>query len=93
MTTQEQLKVSRHAAIRYCERMGVKNTEAAAKSIIELLKDAEDVEIKPKFQTAELMDHGKKAQFKRSLGLVFVICDNTVLTVHEGSAKRWRKTK
>jgi hypothetical protein len=85
------VKVTGHAIRRYCLRKGICSPSAAKASIIELLADAEELELKKRYRVRELLDHHDHAQFFRAAGLVFVVRNNHVLTCHDGAAKRWRK--
>lgn len=84
-------KVSAHATRRYCERKKVMSVTAAEASIRELLKDAQELELKKRYRTAEVLNHRDQARFFRACGLVFVVVHGNVATCHAGTAKRWKR--
>lgn len=92
-TSITELWVSKHAAERYQQRMRIASKSAAIASIRELLKDAEELELKRRWRTTEVLNHRDPARFFRSHRLVFVVVGNVVKTVHDGAAKRWRRVK
>lgn len=84
------MRVSNHAASRYCERMKVLSMAAARASIVELLADAEELELKSRWKNRQFINHGAHASYFRAIGLVFVVVNDTVVSVHRGKAKRWK---
>ena len=90
----ENIVVSQHAIDRYRDRTG---SNKSSKIIVERIKDqlskAEEYVLKQKFKVIALLSHNfeESQYFKTRNGMIFVVLDNTVKTVHEGTADRWEK--
>lgn len=85
------LKVSEHAVLRFRERSGCnKSDETVSKRILYMVDRAVEVSPKLNFGVIALLNHGfREARYFRSDHWVFVVCENMVVTVHDGDADRW----
>lgn len=90
------VRVSQHAIDRYRERLGAssQSTFKVAHNLRLMLKDSTEHRLKPKFSVVELLDHNfKKARYYRHGKWMLVVGDNTILTLHKGTADRWEPIK
>jgi hypothetical protein len=87
------LIVTKHAIDRYKERTGKDlPDEYIADRIRSSIRKAKEVKHKNSILSARsLIDHGyEKAIYFKYRKLIFVIVDNTVVTVHKGQANYWK---
>lgn len=85
-------KISDHAIKRFCERSGCNSEARARKAIMRMLDQAEPVELLERYKLATYFNHGvKQTLYLKYEQWLFPICNNTVVTVHNAEAKRWRK--
>ena len=93
-TTAVELVVTDHAVQRYRERTNCK--QALDNSIREIIRQrisqgTEVVHKTPQQAALSIIKHGfTKATYIRHNGIVFVITDNNVVTLHKGEANRWK---
>lgn len=90
----DNLEVTKHAIDRYKERSGVKDLpdHYIVDRICTSIKKGKPVTHKnPALAACSLMNHRyQKASYFRHRGLIFVVVDNTVITVHNGQANHWK---
>lgn len=85
------LRVSTHAVRRFQERTGTKKRhEHIAQQIRKMAEFAEMVELKQEFRLSQLLSHkSKQATYLNADGLILVVVDGEIQTVHFGEAKKW----
>lgn len=83
--------ITQHALDRYRERTGTrKSDEAILTRIVTRMLGAVEWELKPRFKLTELLAHGQEARYWREGDLLFVVENQVIVTVHHGTADRWR---
>lgn len=87
--------MSRHAAKRWKQRTRLKTADELLASWNDETASAVEVKLDKVGRTLALIGHKfKDARYFRSKGgWIFVVEDDTIVTVHEGSAKRFKNAK
>jgi len=85
-------KIAYHAIDRFRARTGTKQGDGQViERIFRMVDQGEEVELKPQYRVAALPDHRcQPARYVRKSGMIFVVEGDTVKTVHQGEAGRWR---
>jgi hypothetical protein len=80
-----------HAIERFRERTGSKKSDGhIAEQVSAAIRVATELELKAKYRAVELIAHGGQARYFRApSGLVFVVENEVIVTVHHGEADRW----
>lgn len=88
------LRITRHALDRYKERAQSKQSDfKTAHTLRSMLLNSREheVELKPQFRLGELLNHNfQHARYFRHGQFILVIADHTLVTIHTGTADRWR---
>jgi len=88
------VRVTNHAVNRWRERTGSKHADEKIRVKIRGMVDAgEEMEMKKKFRVLALIDHRfDDAKYIRGKnGMIFVVVNDTVVTIHNGRADRWER--
>ena len=90
--------VTDHALKRFRARIVVNaswSREELITYIQTLYKKARPAEVVPKFVAQQLLRYGidKETEYRMYQGLVFIVVENTLLTVHRNETRRWRWKK
>jgi hypothetical protein len=77
-----------HCAARFRERVGMVGTHATVLlKVEEWLRRSKPARLKPKYEAAKILAHGKPATYRMFNGFVLVITGNTLVTVYLDEAK------
>lgn len=83
--------ITQHAVARWKERTGSKKSDiGVANRLSEAVAFGHEWELKPKFKLIEMLAHGHHSQFYMHGGMIFVVENKTLVTVHTGKADRWQ---
>lgn len=83
--------LSAHALERYRERTEDKRSDKTVLAFLGWkLGEGVELELKKRFRVIEMIDHGEHARYFRNGNLVFVVASGIVVTIHEGTADRWK---
>ena len=89
---QQTLTIIPHAIQRYRERTGSKQSEEnVRKKIFKIILKGCEVKLKPKYRVIALINHRfeNARYFRNSNGMIVVVENNVVKTIHKGTANRW----
>lgn len=82
--------ISNHAIQRYMQRTGCKSEDRAKNQLQKYLNNASEVFLKKEFRLMTLLNHRcRESQYYNYNGIILVVADNILVTVHFGEAKRW----
>ena len=93
-TLQQTLTVTPHAIQRYRERTGLKQSEEKVrKKIFKIILEGCEVKLKPEYRIIALINHRfeNARYFTNSNGMIVVVENNVVKTIHKGTANRWEQ--
>ena len=88
------MKVTQHAIHRWRERTGSKHPDDKIRvKILDLVATGEEVVIKKRFRLLALLDHGcdEAKYMKATNGMILVVANGAVVTIHNGKADRWER--
>ena len=86
-------EISSHALERYRERSGsIKSDDTVIRLLTERIGKAKEMELLPKFKLIEMLAHGTNTRYFRCQdGMMAVVENDIIVTIHKGEAKRWKE--
>ncbi|MCK5019376.1 MAG: hypothetical protein KAS32_20125 [Candidatus Peribacteraceae bacterium] len=90
------ISVTKHAVDRYVERTGTKEKryDQLVRTIIEKWNGAKPVELKSRHRITHILRHGyvdKKVEYRLNGLIIFVVVDNSLVTVRPNDKRLWRE--
>lgn len=88
-----EVTVNPHAIVRYRQRRQSSKQDIAIRDkILHMLSSSYEVSLKPQFKATALLNHNfVEAKYFRHKDWILVVRNNEVITLHEGTSKRWTR--